>query len=274
MFELPNAKRVRREDLYDAESDAESSGNDELDSSIREKLNAQLSGLLDISFAADDDGPAPKQETQQITGQNDGPEDVGDDAGPPEEEAFMFRLFRDEDLSHTVVIAPQDGPEQKGDGGFVVPKRPQSYYLATEPSPELIEQFRQAAVSAGYLLADSKKRRWGLEKPWKVTAIPAGDDKSQQLGITGKQSADSTEKKKRPGKKRRIILRVREKAKKEQAEKAKQQLVDKEQHLKDKKARLNRERKLKRRAKEREKKQAANGGVAPGDTGMDDDAGS
>ncbi len=58
------------------------------------------------------------------------------------------------------------------------------------------------------------------------------------------------EEKNAPGQEHRILLRVREKAKREREEIAKKLALDKEQHLQEKKKRLNREKKLKRRQKE------------------------
>ncbi|KAI0885127.1 uncharacterized protein GGS22DRAFT_200186 [Annulohypoxylon maeteangense] len=263
MLEVPDAKRVRREDLYESNSEDESMQDDQLDSTLRGKLNAQLSGLLGLNLEADGDDIAQIPPGSRI--KNAADDLVGDDedAQKSGEEAFTFRLFRNEEPSHKVVLESQDiGTEKAGEGAFVVQKRPISYYLASEPPPELANEFRVASVSADYLLQDAKKRRWGLEKPWKVTTItittnkktaaPSGSTSSNGATGIGKQ-------KKRPGKKRRIILRVRQKAKKELEENAKKQLVDKEQHLKEKKQRLNKQKKLKRRAKARELKQSMKG---------------
>ncbi|KAI1805457.1 hypothetical protein F4811DRAFT_515708 [Daldinia bambusicola] len=257
MFEVPDAKRIRREELYGSTSDEELSHDEQCNSELRDKLNAQFSGLLDFSFVTD--GAA---EAQQLSGsQADADENPKDEETfeKPQEEAFTFRLFRDEEPSRKVVLEPQNASMEKdGNGAFVVAKRPISYYSSGEPSPDAMNRFRAAAVSADYLFQDSKVRRWGLEKPWKVTTIIITTNKkiaTPSGSASGNKTADVEKKKKRPGKKRRIILRTREKVKKEREETAKRQLVEKEEHLKDKKKRLNRQKKLKRRAKEKEKKQ-------------------
>ncbi|KAI0119450.1 hypothetical protein F4814DRAFT_411923 [Daldinia grandis] len=260
MFDVPDGERIRREELYDSSSDEEVAQDDQWDATLREKLNAQFSGLLDLGFAADRDATAQQVLEPQVGNANETPRD-GDDVVEPQEEAFTFRLFRDEDPSRKVVLEPQNaGTEKSGDGAFVVAKRPISYYLAGELPPEAANRFRTAAVSADYLLQDAKWRRWGLGKPWKVTTITiTTNNRISAPGSSagGNTTADVEKRKKRPGKKRRIILRTREKAKKEQEEATKQHTVKKEEHLKDKKKRLNRQKKLKRRAKEREKKQGA-----------------
>ncbi|KAI1655643.1 hypothetical protein F4813DRAFT_366724 [Daldinia decipiens] len=266
MFDVPDAKRIRREELYDSASDEEAPHDDQWVSTLREKLNAQFSGLLGLSSVTDGDTRA-----QQVPESHEGNANEtlmdGDDVKESQEETFTFRLFRDEEPLRKVVLEPQNaGMEKGGDGAFVVAKRPISYYLAGELPLEATDRFRMAAVSADYLFQDAKRRRWGLEKPWKVTTVTITKNNKMRApdSSVGKNAAADVEKKrKRPGKKRRIILRTREKAKKEQEEAAKQQTVEKEEHLKDKKKRLNRQKKLKRRAKEREKKQ-----------GVKDDAGS
>ncbi|KAF3064806.1 hypothetical protein GL218_02540 [Daldinia childiae] len=258
MFDVPDAKRIRREELYNSSSDEEAPHDDQWDSTLREKLNAQFSGLLDLSLAADGDTRAQQVPESQIENANETPRDE-DNVEEPQEEAFTFRLFRDEEPSRKVVLKPQNaGAEKSGDGAFMIAKRPVSYYLVGELSPEATNRFKMTAVSADHLFQDAKRRRWGLEKPWKVTTITITTNNkiSAPNSSVGKNAiSDMEKKKKRPGKKRRIILRKREKAKKEQEEATKQQTVEKEEHLKDKKKRLNRQKKLKRRAKEREKKQ-------------------
>ncbi|OTB07834.1 hypothetical protein M426DRAFT_317724 [Hypoxylon sp. CI-4A] len=264
MFEVPDAKRVRREELYNPASDEESTHDDELDSTLRGKLNEQLSGLLDLSFAVDE-GNKAHQPSESQTRDADKNSPNGGDSDEPQEEVFAFRLFRDEDTSRKVVLEPQNAG--KGGESTLAVKRPMSYYLAEDPSSETINNFRAAAVSADFLLQDAKKRRWGLEKPWKVTTITITTNKKMGTPVsltTSGAGIEVNQKKKRPGKKRRIILRVREKANKEKEEAAKKQLIDKEEHVKEKKKRQNRQKQLRRRAKAREKK---------GDT-KDDDAAS
>ncbi|XXG99939.1 hypothetical protein Hte_006280 [Hypoxylon texense] len=271
MFQLPDAKRIRRKDLYDSDSASDEDTVEveagPLDSSLQEKLNAQLSGLLDLSFTAGENIETLQAPQSTESRNGDTSKELRDDGGVEEagEETFTFRLFRDEEPSRQVVLEPQDaGARKDGDGAFVIAKRPMSYYLAEDLSPKVAKEFRAVAVSADYLLQDAKKRRWGLEKPWKVTTITITTNKRIDAPDShpNQDSSSEMKKKKRPGKKRRIILRVREKAKKEREEATKRQVVDKEEHLKEKKKRLNRQKKLKRRAKEREKKQGAIGDAA------------
>jgi hypothetical protein len=246
--------RVRREDLYEPASDDAVNRDEQVENELRAKLNEQLSGLLGFDFLSDEQTIVPQ--TQHLEKVKD-PGEATEPAAPqePEELTYEFRLFRNEEPTHTVVIEQDDdhadGPRELA---FVVPKRPISYYIAGEPEPDALERIRSSAVSAEYIMEDAKRRRWGLEKPWKVTSITikAAHPPGSQLAS---RACDATEgKRKRPGKKKRVILRTRDRAVKKKDEAAKRLLVDKEEHLKEKKKRLNREKKLKRRAKEREKK--------------------
>lgn len=227
----------------------------EAESELQRKLNAQLSGLLDFDVA-------PEAEVTEAA-----------TAEEPDELAFEFRLFGDEAPSHTVVIDQNDDSlKGLGEGKFVVPRRPDSYYVASEPDADAEASYRFAAVTSDYLLADAKQRRWGLEKPWRVTHVTiSGRPLKYSLTATAEDTEMADGKRKRPGKKRRIILRTREKAQKEKAEAAKKQLETKEEHLKAKKKRLNREKKLKRRAKEKEKKSAGGGTSEQGDADKNED---
>ncbi|KAI0870398.1 hypothetical protein GGS24DRAFT_504837 [Hypoxylon argillaceum] len=272
MFALPDAKRIRRKDLYDSAS-VDTSSDEEgardsqaAESALHARLNAQLSGLLDFSFSLEPPAAgATAQQVQQADQAAAAPNGHQESEGHQEEEAFTFRLFRDEALTHTVILTPDEDPAALGEGAFVVPSRPRSHYIAAAPSTQQASEYRSVAVSAEYVLADARRPRWGLEKPWRVIHISS---KSSTPGAAAavRDVAGQAEKKKRtrPGKKHRILLRVREKAARERAETEKKLALEKEQHIQEKKKRLNRERKLKRRQKEREKKAGAQGAQPDG----------
>lgn len=291
--------RVRREDLYGSSgSDGEDgdSRDDEADAVLRSKLNAQLAGLLDLDLSVrEDETLARKTSTEQTrksrrksskpTEDDDDRDDssredevMGDDGGVDEDDEpveFAFRLFSGEDPSQKVVLEKQqdESAGAAGDSGLMLARRPDSYYIAQSPSAEMLDKFRAAAVSYDLLLADAGVLRWGVEKPWKVTTITITATKKNKDGkealvgsIAGSEPRTT---RKRPGKKRRIVLRTRDKAKKKKEVTTKQEAVDKEQHVLDKKKRLNRQKKLKRRAKAKEQKQQ---GGAGDDTSDGDDS--
>jgi hypothetical protein len=276
MFDLPDAKRcvlrsipsspkknitsdtlhrVRREELYDASSDRHSSPEreHEADAELRAKLNARLSNLLSLNL----DTPAQPENTNDET-QPPNEEGGPDQDGAGEAEEFEFRLFSTSTAAAPkVVLAAEE--DDVPFSGPALSQRPISHYIRGELAPHEREQFQRAAVTAQDVVAWAGQRAWGLEVPWRVTQITVtvkgAGHQQQQQGV----AAAEKKKTKRPGKKSRIVLRKREKVRKE-AEAALEKLkMSKEEHLKEKKKRLNREKKLKRRLKEKEKKMAAKG---------------
>ncbi|KAK0614109.1 hypothetical protein B0T14DRAFT_570083 [Immersiella caudata] len=249
MFEVPDAKRVRREDLFDSSSERGSSPDEENEiaaARLRTKLNAQLSNLLAVNV------DAGRQGDEDVTMGED-----GGDEQPPEEE-FEFRLFSTSGPSQKIVLSTEGKHE-----GPALSQRPTSFYVRGELTPEELERFKSAAVNGADVIAEARKRAWGLEVPWRVTEIVVSTGRKQHRTSAQAATASGTKategepgKRKRPGKKQRIKLRKEEKSKKEDEKKK----MTKEEHLKEKKKRLNREKKIKRRQKEKEKKAAMKGG--------------
>ena len=234
-------------------------------------MSARLSQMIAIDIRTDAAASAPEAAAE----------------AEREDEAveFDFRLFstagrqqkQQQPPPQKVVLAPRD-EDEKHDGP-ALSRRPVSYYVRGELSAEERARYQLAAVSGGDVVARARQRAWGLEVPWRVTkvVIRSGGNREPGKGgganiIDGDDDGVRMMGRKRPGKKRRILLRTREKAKKEAAVAAEKQRVTKEEHLKAKKKRLNREKKLKRRQKDKEKKLAAKteGG---GDGGDGEDGG-
>lgn len=260
---------MRRDELYDSSSDAgsrnQSDADAEEDAEVRARLNARLSSLLGLDLSPAEQ-PVPAQRSDAAGGPGQ------DDPNEQEEkqtEEFEFRLFSTSSKTNAparVVLAASDDEEaEQGEGGFVAPRRSISYYLAGEPTSEQLQKYRVSAVAGEDIVLGARKRAWGLERPWRVIKItlpgnlssPTGsDEKGNPAPISG--DGEKADKRKRPGKKRRIAMRTKAKAEKEKRDAEEKQKVSKVEHLAEKKKRLNREKKLKRRAKEREKKLAAN----------------
>lgn len=244
-------------------------------------LEAEIGALLElepaISAEPADAGTEPSDTREQ-----------GQDA--PDDGGFAFRLFAAQDDPVKVVLPPAKaaGIADGEIAGGIVRARPRGFYLA-KPTAEDAARYEASAVSGEELLARAGARCWGLEVPWRVKRIVAKKDqlkllieKGRGVGVVVSRTPDSGEsetseegdekpKRKRPGKKRRIVLRTREKVKKEKAVEAQKKKVEKEEHLREKKARLNRERKLKRRQKARDEKASAKAGGA--DAGAEDPEG-
>ncbi|POS79512.1 hypothetical protein DHEL01_v202095 [Diaporthe helianthi] len=280
MFEIPNAKRVRRDELYGSSSDGGDQDEQGLeDAEERARLNERLSSLLGLDFSTPAPAPAPEQGPDAA---EDGAREGAADQEGNHDEEFEFRLFSGpagtSAPAKVVLDASDDEDAPKGDGAFVHPDRPHSYYLAEEATPDQRQGFCYAAVTAEDIAAGARKRAWGLERPWRVVKISLTSKKSgsgtaeSEAGATATSEVDTEDgpKRKRPGKKRRIAARIKaraEKGKKEavkaRREAAEKQRISKEEHLLEKKKRLNREKKLKRRAKEKQKKLAAGETLPP-----------
>jgi hypothetical protein len=196
----------------------------------------------------------------------------GEEQQQQQEEAFAFRLFSTSAPSQKVVLPSQDDELYVPSARPIAP-RPLSHYIRGPLTPLQQEQFRLAAVAGREVVRRARKERaWGLEVPWRVVTVRITADTgadagaaSAKVGAEGEEGSEepgstmSKIKKRRPGKKRRIVMRKREKAKREVEAAKERSLVTKEEHLKEKRKRLNREKKLKRRRKEKEKKMAAKG---------------
>lgn len=284
---------MRRDELYGSSSDAEghSQADAEEDAEVRAKLNERLSSLLglDLSSAAQPSGSEqPVDLSPQVAGADE--EEQHEDKA---EEEFEFRLFSTSSKAaapvKVVLAASDDEDADLGEGAFTVPERPSSYYFAGEPTPEQLQMFRQSAMAGDDIVLGARKRAWGLERPWRIIRIGGPAKSVKQPAVQGSVVRATTatsivtaegdhQKRKRPGKKRRIATRIKAKAEKEKREAAEKQKMTKEEHLKEKKKRLNREKKLKRRAKEREQKLAGKSQDGsqptvsnPADSGSDDD---
>ncbi len=278
--------RVRRDELMDSSSGSGSEreersvgGLDKAqEAAVRAKLEAHVSRVLALGLPAQQ--PAAGGGGGGSGGGGDGGSETQGQGGDPpsqpdqekEEEEFAFRLFSTSTAAPKVVLAADDGSgTTAGQGGFVVPSRPLSYYLAQEPTEDEMERYRSSAVRGEDVVRRSGQRRWGLEVPWRVTTITvshkqlkalSGKSPQQQAGETAggdedDEAAPPPEKKRRPGKKRRIALHIKGRARKEELLQEEMRKASKEEHVKEKKKRLNREKKLKRRQKERDKKSGA-----------------
>ncbi|KAJ2902992.1 hypothetical protein MKZ38_010576 [Zalerion maritima] len=255
MFEVPGAKRVRRDELpdsskYERTTAGHALATDEEYARLQAELGKQLS--LDIVL---DDAPTQSQ-AQEACGapDNEPPNDA--------EEEFEFRLFSHANPDKKVLL--------RGDHEIIDPtagalsiKRPRSYYIADPPDQEQRKKFQHSALSGEDILRLSQSQKWGVQLPWRVKHISVdGIDKLATAPATASNKGENTGAKKRLGKKSRIALRKGRKAGEEKKQLAEKQKLEKEEHLKEKKKRLNRIKKLRKRAK---KKAGAGEGDEPGE---------
>ncbi|KAG5967238.1 hypothetical protein E4U58_002268 [Claviceps cyperi] len=260
MFDPPDAKRVRREDLDGSTAQSWSDGaNDTIDTALEARLNAQIAKLLDLDSAHDTCQEAfrpqisPPLSRAQSAAQDDEPGD--NDTGE-----FEFRLFFSR---HPTKVTLEDDSEPPQEGRLAHP-RPQSFYLANHIPPSLQNEYRSAAISGEDVLLQSQRPSWGMAYPWKMTRIVVTRRARGKSGNTSTRvDADADvdvdtdmesrkRQRKRPGKKKRIAERKKMQALKEKNQMETKRALDKEEQLKEKKKRLNRIKKLRKRAKNKE----------------------
>ncbi|KAM3560500.1 hypothetical protein MY1884_002889 [Beauveria asiatica] len=262
-------RRVRREDLRDYDAD----GNDTIghDEAMQARVNAQIAAALGLDDD-DDDDDEPSAPSERLPSNADLPEQtmnaaqVEDDKRAAEQ-GYEFNLFSTDGASGTTKPAKvilEDENELLGDGAFLR-RRPCSYYVAKAPSAKEKEQYRYAAVTADTILQWSTRPSWGMAMPWRVITTSA----TRKARPGDKSDTEQAAKRKRPGKKQRILLRQRTKKEAQAADEAAKRQTEKAENLKDKKKRLNRIKKLRKRAKDKEKKMAAGGEADGVDTASD-----
>ncbi|KAL7949074.1 hypothetical protein V8C42DRAFT_313173 [Trichoderma barbatum] len=285
MFELPDAKRVRREDLHS--SDESSWSESEGDAELKARLNAQIAkslGLDENAFRApkpQDILPVPikpqvngkKEEDEPSSDSESEPSTPADESmsahgGEAEDEAYLFRLFSTAGPAPKVVLENYDKVVE----GKLLRGKPLSYYLVTDLSSEKKHQYEMAAVSGEDVIAQSKVRAWGLELPWRVKNIKVTRKARPGEGANLTRVEDEQQaKRKRPGKKRRVAMRTKARAQALAEETAKQKMADKEEQVKEKKKRLNRLKKLRKRAKKKAEKGDNGGGGGESEDGSSDE---
>ncbi|TVY27096.1 hypothetical protein LHYA1_G003138 [Lachnellula hyalina] len=245
MFDLPDAKRVRRSDLY-ARSQSSSPTPSEPDPDFEAQLQARLASLYGSAFGA--------STTTSISNPSAAPNGkIQPDAEAEDEPAeFEFRLFssgkNDEAKPQKIVL--EDEEEELGEGRFVR-NRDLAYYFAEKAVGEQKWKFESAALSGEEILDLAKQRAWGLEVPWRVTVLKTSVKSKTAGGAVDKMVMAG---RKRPGKKSRIILRQKKKKRDEIEENERRDKELKDETEREKRTRRNREKKVKKKMKEKAKK--------------------
>ena len=270
MFEEPQAKRIRRSEAFEDTESGKESHSEGKSSNINatEQNDGKASELayhFDYDLVENSSGQVIKFANLKVH------EAFQEDA---KEEEFEFRLFSNtkpsvtkEDTEGTLIRRPAQTkinirsptPDTPSDGRFNNPYRPPSFYFANEPP---LDNFAATAVSGQEVLQWSQGSWPGASLPWRVIHLPRSKVSVSALSSTAKAmlkvSDPATRRKRKPSKKRRILLRTKAKA-------VEAKVKEKEEHLREKKTRLNREKKMKRKAKEKAAKLA---GKEEGDGGV------
>ncbi|PYH93022.1 hypothetical protein BO71DRAFT_400022, partial [Aspergillus ellipticus CBS 707.79] len=282
---------VRRDELLNRNSTSPSPSPPPESAPDAQKRLGQLLNLDSLLAPAYPSTETPQSATAEV------PDD--------EEQEFEFRLFsapaatatksqtNAESTSATAqklrirVRSPTPGAAGLEDGRFVNPFRGWGHYFS---APELMaggkgdeleeerlrekrRQFEDIAVSGVQMLGFAQVPWPGCYLPWKVTTLKEKKPKGPADGVTT-CVVDPPERlplsHKKPGKKRRVLLRKRVTAAQEAKKKAEEaKVLDAE-----KRNRKNRERKIKRRQKARELKAAAAADGSAPPVEMDEDVSS
>lgn len=289
---------IRREELYGSDYE----GSPANDSSAQDALHAQLAALygpIETTYST----PPP---TSQLSIQPEA------EAEAEEDEAFEFNLFApplpksipaqgDADgmtietptKPQKIILSHSDDEDAPAGDGKLVRQRKDGWWMADITEVRRAE-YRDVAVNVEDIRKWTEMRHYGWEKPWKVRVVRTGLNPAEVAGaartaaiarrlqLTSSNIADKMElaktvkSKTKPNKRRRIVLRSREKAIRQSAEAARMKAE------KDREAKLNadadyavkrnarnRERKIKRREREKRKKEALKNGVDFVDEGSD-----
>lgn len=212
-----------------------------------------------------DDGHSSDSESEPNTPAD---ESASNQDAEAEDEAYTFRLFSTAGPAPKVVLENHDRIVE----GKLARGKPLSYYLVTDLPPEKKHQYEMAAMSGEDIIARSKIREWGLELPWRVTNIKVTRKARPGEGVNLTRVDDEQQaKRKRLGKKSRIAMRKKARAKEQAEAAAKQKMADKEEQVKEKKKRLNKLKKARRKAKRKAGKGENGGGDESKDGSSDEE---
>ncbi|KAF2015559.1 hypothetical protein BU24DRAFT_491791 [Aaosphaeria arxii CBS 175.79] len=252
MFEIPSAKRVRRDELQSPRLSPRSSPDPDLTDLLRSRSHN------DYTFAAVDSN---EQEDNVEGAQSD------------QEETELILFGGPSGAPQQLKIRLKSPEPEAGDAGFTV-RRPRKYYFADELDSEREAQLKTAAVDGDAVLEMARIPWPGCALPWKVRAISAKGIRRTVLMDHPRKLVTVEEKirkKKRKGKKTRIAMRKKLQARTGKEIEEDRLAKEKEDAEREKRTLRNREKKLKKKARDKAKKSLADPGEpAASQTAKDD----
>ncbi|KAJ8068756.1 hypothetical protein OCU04_002452 [Sclerotinia nivalis] len=265
MFDLPDAKRVRRSDLYIRSPTSSPEPSSPIDPDASARFQEQLASL----YGTVSPQPYATESALKSKLSNDAPHSPRPDDDQDHEEEFDFRLFSN-DKEGKVILKEEIADE----GVFIVKERNKSYYFTGPNEGKRKEEYAILAVSGENVLRGRDQRYWGWEVPWRVKVMKVGIDGQKMVGNNGLGISNNSNgaKRRKLGKKMRIIVRERRRKSQAQEEVMTKEKESKEEAERERRARKNREKKVKRKAKEKALKAAAGGidHTGPGVDGEND----
>lgn len=250
MFELLESESVRRSEIYSRSPSFESLTADPNELLQREQLErAYINQQRDWSLSDNN------AEQLQIAA-----ETIDVDHGKNDPEAFEFRLFSkdpapkssasNEQVSRKIIL--RSPSPTSGSPGFLIPRRPDAYYFTDVVSAEKQEQLESTTVTGEQIIKGLKDTWRGFELPWRVTTILLAQPK--KLSETLQTGDETSSRRKKHGKKRRIAIRKRAAMKEAMESSVRRRKAELETAEKEKRTRKNREKKVKKRQRDKLKK--------------------
>ncbi|KAI9890904.1 MAG: hypothetical protein M1814_003543 [Vezdaea aestivalis] len=243
-FDLPDAKRVRREDLGDSPPlNSSSPSLDGIDTSL---LQSQLA-----THFGDVHNPLPHEQSK--TQSYGAATAVEEDEQPGE--LVEFRLFASG--KPTKLTAKEDEDLENASRGLLAPRSSDWYLWGNARAEQVAREASNIAISGETINFLGKLKCKGLELSWRVITITLpGPREGRPKLNSGELVSDSKalpRQPRKPGKKRRIA--IRKAAFESRAVSAKKE--EKQTLSRQKKIRRNREKKVKKKAREKAKKAGA-----------------
>ncbi|KAL9000680.1 MAG: hypothetical protein Q9169_000716 [Polycauliona sp. 2 TL-2023] len=256
MSDFQEAKSVRRSELRSRSTSLSSASSEEVKEQWRQKLDLAYRDAISeqSSFATCGPGVAPSE-----------------NPGDLEEESYEFQLFSQKSTQSGVsisqpprIVLRSPSPETQ-EPSFVRPERSQDSYFTGTVTLHDQRQFQEAAIEGERVLQESQRAWPGCHLRWRLTTLTVTSEKQRNMKP---DLPDTTQagKRKRPGKKRRIAVRIKTQARNHREEAVRLAEAEKTAFLVEKRSRRNREKKLKRREKARNQKE---GDAAVGTTDSD-----
>lgn len=278
MFELPASKRIRRADLRNGTRSSTSPSPSALsspDPELENQAHARFAALYG-NFSLPDFASGSNGKLEAATGRLAHSYEDERENDEEEEQGFEFRLFSNDTAKSPQRIVLKLENDEDGDGTFVRKERDKSYYFSTPALGDMKAGIESMAVSGETILSWRNTRARGLEVPWRVKTIRAHNSSKQkpQDSITKAaivvEDRDKNSKKCKPNKKRRLVLREKQRKKDKAEEERRKRNEGKEEAEREKRTRRNREKKVKRKMKEKAKKagEVGDDGMAKADVNM------
>ncbi|MCJ1313149.1 hypothetical protein MMC25_006826 [Agyrium rufum] len=225
----------------------------------REELFTQSTSTESDSPSSDEVGDASYVPDLEFVDRTN--EDAKSADGSIAGDDFAFPLFKSQSVANAPSTTARElvqridirSPSPTTHGpGHILEDRIRSYYFTNPAGPGLRRQLAEVTVSGDDVRIEERRHWPGTAYPWKVTII-RGDNPAQKVESTGQSNTG----RKRKGKKARIAIRKRISAEETVQEQLRVEALAREATELEKRTRRNREKKVKKKARDKEKRAIA-----------------